>query len=67
MVESDPDDPTYRVSSELTLPVLASDDNVLITCAVDHPSLAPGDKRSELPLRVQCESNGKTGVCGGGE
>ncbi|XP_013868504.1 cell adhesion molecule 3 isoform X3 [Austrofundulus limnaeus] len=52
VVESVPDDPTYNVSRELTLEVSASDDNVPITCAVDHPSLAPGDKRSEQPLRV---------------
>lgn len=59
MVESVPDDPTYNVSSELTLVVSRSDDNNLITCAVDHPSLAPGDKRSEQALRVLCESPGK--------
>ncbi|TMS10312.1 Cell adhesion molecule 3 [Larimichthys crocea] len=47
-----PDDPTYNVSSELTLEVSRSDDKALITCAVDHPSLAPGDKRSEQALRV---------------
>ncbi|XP_026231116.1 cell adhesion molecule 3 isoform X1 [Anabas testudineus] len=52
VVESVPDDPTYNVSSELTLVVSRSDDNNLITCAVDHPSLAPGDKRSEQALRV---------------
>uniref|UniRef100_A0A3Q3XK41 Ig-like domain-containing protein n=1 Tax=Mola mola TaxID=94237 RepID=A0A3Q3XK41_MOLML len=52
VVESVPDDPTYNVSSELTLEVSRSDDNALITCAVDHPSLAPGDKRSEQALRV---------------
>uniref|UniRef100_A0A7N8X8G9 Cell adhesion molecule 3 n=1 Tax=Mastacembelus armatus TaxID=205130 RepID=A0A7N8X8G9_9TELE len=52
VVESVPDDPTYNVSSELTLEVSRSDDNALITCAVDHPSLAPGDKRSEHALRV---------------
>ncbi|XP_035527258.1 cell adhesion molecule 3 [Morone saxatilis] len=52
VVESVPDDPTYNVSSELTLEVSRSDDKALITCAVDHPSLAPGDKRSEQALRV---------------
>ncbi|XP_041847914.1 cell adhesion molecule 3 isoform X2 [Melanotaenia boesemani] len=57
VVESVPDDPTYNVSSELTLEVSASDDNVLITCAVDHPSLAPGDKRSEQALRVLYSPN----------
>ncbi|XP_029380998.1 cell adhesion molecule 3 isoform X1 [Echeneis naucrates] len=52
VVEPVPDDPTYNVSSELTLEVSRSDNNALITCAVDHPSLAPGDKRSEQALRV---------------
>ncbi|XP_028449071.1 cell adhesion molecule 3 isoform X3 [Perca flavescens] len=52
VVETVPDDPTYNVSSELTLEVSRSDDKALITCAVDHPSLAPGDKRSERALRV---------------
>ncbi|XP_030258808.1 cell adhesion molecule 3 isoform X3 [Sparus aurata] len=52
VVESNPDDPTYNVSSELTLEVSRDDDNALITCAVDHPSLEPGDKRSEQSLRV---------------
>ncbi|XP_059200207.1 cell adhesion molecule 3 [Centropristis striata] len=52
-----PDDPTYNVSSELTLEVSRSDDNALITCAVDHPSLAPGDKRSEHALRVLYSPN----------
>ncbi|XP_041659931.1 cell adhesion molecule 3 isoform X1 [Cheilinus undulatus] len=57
VVESVPDDPTYNVSSELTLEVSRSDDNALITCAVDHPSLAPGDKRSEQALRVLYSPN----------
>ncbi|XP_072219788.1 cell adhesion molecule 3 isoform X1 [Leuresthes tenuis] len=48
----DPDDPTYNVSSELTLQVSANDDNVLITCAVDHPSLTMGNKRTEKALQV---------------
>ncbi|XP_060940818.1 cell adhesion molecule 3 [Limanda limanda] len=52
VVEPVPDDPTYNVSSELTLEVSREDDNALITCAVDHPSLAPGDERSEQALRV---------------
>uniref|UniRef100_A0A3Q3BEZ8 Cell adhesion molecule 3 n=1 Tax=Kryptolebias marmoratus TaxID=37003 RepID=A0A3Q3BEZ8_KRYMA len=46
------DDPTFNVSSKLTLEVNAGDDNIPIVCAVDHPSLAPGDKRSEQALRV---------------
>ncbi|XP_056266588.1 cell adhesion molecule 3 isoform X2 [Pseudoliparis swirei] len=46
------DDSTFNVSSELTLEVSRFDDNVLITCAVDHPSLAPGDQRSEHAVRV---------------
>ncbi|XP_031726603.1 cell adhesion molecule 3 isoform X2 [Anarrhichthys ocellatus] len=57
VVESIPDDPTYNVSSKLTLDVSRSDDNALITCAVDHPSLAPGDKRSERALRVLYSPN----------
>lgn len=52
VVEPVLDDPTYNVSSELTLTVSSSDDNAFITCAVDHPSLAPGDKRSQQALRV---------------
>ncbi|XP_077955941.1 cell adhesion molecule 3 isoform X2 [Gasterosteus aculeatus] len=50
--ESFPDDPTYNVSSELTLELSRADDNALVTCAVEHPSLAPGDKRSLQALRV---------------
>ncbi|XP_068590879.1 cell adhesion molecule 3 [Cebidichthys violaceus] len=57
VVEPVPDDPTYNVSSELTLEVSRSDDNALITCVVDHPSLAPGDKRSERALRVLYSPN----------
>ncbi|XP_054625080.1 cell adhesion molecule 3 isoform X1 [Dunckerocampus dactyliophorus] len=57
VVESVPDEPTYNVSSELTLEVSRSDDNQVITCAVDHPSLAPGDKRSEHALRVLYSPN----------
>lgn len=56
VVESVPDDPTYNVSRELTLEVGRSDDKALITCAVTHDSLAPGDKRTEQALRVLCES-----------
>ncbi|KAM9720176.1 cell adhesion molecule 3 isoform 3-T3 [Menidia menidia] len=52
VVEPVPDDPTYNVSSELTLEVSARDNNALITCAVDHPSLSPGDKRTEHALQV---------------
>ncbi|KAM8850774.1 cell adhesion molecule 3, partial [Spinachia spinachia] len=52
VAESFPDDPTYNVSSELTLEVSRGDDNTLITCAVKHPSLPDGDKRSEQALRV---------------
>lgn len=56
MVESDPDDPTYRVSSKLTLEVSRSDDNSFITCAVDHATLTSGNKKSAQSLRVLCES-----------
>ncbi|XP_034411404.1 cell adhesion molecule 3 [Cyclopterus lumpus] len=51
------DDSTYNVSSELTLEVSRDDDNALIACAVDHPSLAPGDKRSEHAVRVLYSPN----------
>uniref|UniRef100_A0A3Q0S9N4 Cell adhesion molecule 3 n=1 Tax=Amphilophus citrinellus TaxID=61819 RepID=A0A3Q0S9N4_AMPCI len=57
VVEPVEDNPTYNVSSELTLEVSASDDNTLIACAVNHPSLAPGDKRSEHALRVLYSPN----------
>ncbi|MEQ2284038.1 hypothetical protein AMECASPLE_017529 [Ameca splendens] len=52
VVESIPDDPTYNVSSELTLEVSASDDNTIIACVVDHDSVKPGEKKNEQSLRV---------------
>ncbi|KAL1280840.1 hypothetical protein QQF64_015440, partial [Cirrhinus molitorella] len=52
VVESNPDEPTYTVTSELTLTVTRSDNNALIACAVDHPSIANGDKRTEQPLSI---------------
>ncbi|XP_063742937.1 cell adhesion molecule 3 isoform X2 [Eleginops maclovinus] len=52
MVQPVPDDPTYNVSSELTLDVSRGDDNTFITCVVNHPSLTHGDKRSEQALAV---------------
>ncbi|XP_016347577.1 cell adhesion molecule 3-like isoform X3 [Sinocyclocheilus anshuiensis] len=52
VVESNPDEPTYTVTSELTLTVTRNDNNALIACAVDHPSIANGDKRTERPLSV---------------
>ncbi|XP_018533678.1 cell adhesion molecule 3 isoform X1 [Lates calcarifer] len=57
VVEPVQDNPTYTVSSELTLEVSRNDDNALITCVVDHASLAPGDKRSEQALRVLYSPN----------
>nr|XP_061795450.1 cell adhesion molecule 3-like [Nerophis lumbriciformis] len=57
VVESVPDEPTYNVSSELTLEVSRADDNEVVTCAVDHPSLTPGDKRSEQALHVLYSPN----------
>lgn len=57
MVESDPNDPTYKVSSKLTLEVSRNDDNSYITCAVDHATLTSGNKKSAQALRVLCESN----------
>lgn len=59
VVESVPDNPTYTVSSEITLEVSRSDNNAHITCVVDHASLAPGNKTSEQALRVLCESIGE--------
>lgn len=52
VVESVPDDPTYNVSSELTLEVTASDDNAVISCVVVHDSVKPGEKKTEQFLRV---------------
>ncbi|XP_072296696.1 sodium/potassium-transporting ATPase subunit alpha-2 isoform X2 [Eucyclogobius newberryi] len=52
VVTSTPGEPTYSVRSEVTLKVSRSDDNALVTCAAVHPSLAPGDKRSQQPLHV---------------
>ncbi|XP_037132017.1 cell adhesion molecule 3 isoform X2 [Syngnathus acus] len=57
VVESVPDEPTYNVSSELTLEVSRADDNQVVTCAVDHPSLTPGDKRSDQVLQVLYSPN----------
>lgn len=67
MVVSVPDNPTYTVSSEITLEVSRSDDNAHITCVVDHASLAPGNKTSEQALRVLCESIGERRGVGVGE
>uniref|UniRef100_A0A667YMT1 Cell adhesion molecule 3 n=1 Tax=Myripristis murdjan TaxID=586833 RepID=A0A667YMT1_9TELE len=50
--ESDPGSLTYTVRSQVTLTVSRSDDNALITCAVDHESLASGDVKSSQALRV---------------
>uniref|UniRef100_A0A8C6WX57 Cell adhesion molecule 3 n=1 Tax=Neogobius melanostomus TaxID=47308 RepID=A0A8C6WX57_9GOBI len=47
--------PTYSVRSEVTLTVSRADDNELVTCAVVHPSLGQGDKRSSQALHVLCE------------
>ncbi|XP_029930692.1 cell adhesion molecule 3 isoform X1 [Myripristis murdjan] len=52
MAESDPGSLTYTVRSQVTLTVSRSDDNALITCAVDHESLASGDVKSSQALRV---------------
>lgn len=56
VVESNPDEPTYTVTSELTLTVTRDDNDALITCAVDHPSIANGDKKTEQPLSVLCKT-----------
>lgn len=52
VVESNPNEPTYTVSSSLELPVTRDDNNAMIACAVDHPSISNGDKRTEQPLSV---------------
>ncbi|XP_076837723.1 cell adhesion molecule 3 isoform X2 [Brachyhypopomus gauderio] len=52
VVESNPKEPTYTVTSVLTLPVTRDDNNAMITCAVDHPSISGGEKRTEQPLSV---------------
>ncbi|XP_051554962.1 cell adhesion molecule 3 isoform X4 [Myxocyprinus asiaticus] len=52
VVESNPDEPTYTVTSELTLTVTRNDNNAMIACVVDHPSIANGDKKTEQPLSV---------------
>ncbi|XP_041698435.2 cell adhesion molecule 3-like isoform X2 [Coregonus clupeaformis] len=52
VVETNPGEATYTVISELSLTVGRNDDNTLIACAVDHPSLTQGDKRTEQPIRV---------------
>ncbi|MCJ8744998.1 hypothetical protein PDJAM_G00125260 [Pangasius djambal] len=52
VVESNPSEPTYTVTSVLTLPVTRSDNNAMIGCAVDHPSITNGGKRTEQPLSV---------------
>lgn len=56
MVESNPMEPTYTVTSKLTLTVTRDDNDALIACAVDHPSIANGDKKTEQPLRVLCKT-----------
>ncbi|XP_065118216.1 cell adhesion molecule 3 isoform X2 [Paramisgurnus dabryanus] len=52
VVESNPDEPSYTVTSELTFTVTRDDNDALIACAVDHPSIANGDKQTEQPLNV---------------
>ncbi|XP_053738932.1 cell adhesion molecule 3 isoform X3 [Synchiropus splendidus] len=57
VVESVPDSPTYNVSSELTLKLSRDDNDALITCAVNHDSLKPQDKRTDQALRVLYSPN----------
>ncbi|XP_046732019.1 cell adhesion molecule 3 isoform X1 [Silurus meridionalis] len=52
VVESNLNEPTYTVTSVLTLRVTRSDNNAMIGCAVDHPSITNGEKRTEQPLSV---------------
>ncbi|KAK3513800.1 hypothetical protein QTP70_028877, partial [Hemibagrus guttatus] len=56
VVESNPNEPTYTVTSVLTLPVTRNDNNAMIGCAVDHPSISNGEKRTEQPLSVLCKT-----------
>ncbi|XP_062843633.1 cell adhesion molecule 3 [Trichomycterus rosablanca] len=52
VVESNPNEPTYTVTGVITLPVTRDDNNVMIGCAVNHPSITNGEKRTEKPLSV---------------
>ncbi|XP_060762004.1 cell adhesion molecule 3 isoform X2 [Neoarius graeffei] len=52
VVESNQDGTTFIVTSELTLSVTRNDNNAMISCAVDHPSITNGEKRTEQPLSV---------------
>ncbi|KAK7163547.1 hypothetical protein R3I93_007563 [Phoxinus phoxinus] len=56
VVESNPEEPTYTVTSELIFTVTRNDNNALIACVVDHPSNANananGDKKTEQSLSV---------------
>lgn len=56
-MESNPEEPTYTVTSELIFTVTRNDNNALIACAVDHPSIANGDKKTEQPLSVLCKTH----------
>ncbi|KAG1939510.1 cell adhesion molecule [Pimephales promelas] len=52
VVESNPEEPTYTVTSELIFTVTRNDNNALVACEVDHASIANGDKKTEQPLSV---------------
>ncbi|KPP78541.1 hypothetical protein Z043_101940, partial [Scleropages formosus] len=56
LVEEDPEDRTFQVSSKLELQVTQADNDAPVACVVEHPSLAPGNKRTEQRLSVQCKS-----------
>ncbi|XP_029109199.1 cell adhesion molecule 3 isoform X2 [Scleropages formosus] len=53
LVEEDPEDRTFQVSSKLELQVTQADNDAPVACVVEHPSLAPGNKRTEQRLSVQ--------------
>ncbi|MFT7800179.1 cell adhesion molecule 3 isoform X2 [Arapaima gigas] len=53
LVESDPDERTFRVSSKLELKVTRADNNAPVACVVEHDSLASGEKRAEQHLNVR--------------
>uniref|UniRef100_A0AAY5E936 Cell adhesion molecule 3 n=1 Tax=Electrophorus electricus TaxID=8005 RepID=A0AAY5E936_ELEEL len=48
---------TQTLTSVLTLPVTRDDNNAMITCAVDHPSISTGEKRADQPLSVLCKTH----------
>lgn len=53
VVNTNPDSPTYTVSSELTVLVTRQDNHQPLGCAVEHDSIPPGDsKKTDVLLNV---------------